>query len=33
MDNYEFEIKADVDDYDIYESTKFNTKFKNILLE
>lgn len=32
IDNYEFEIKGDVDDYDIYETTRLNTKFKNLLL-
>lgn len=33
IDNYEFEIRADGEDYDLFEKTKLNAKFKNLKLE
>ena len=30
IDNYEFEIRADAEDYDIYEKSKLKNKLKNI---
>ena len=33
IDNFDFEIRADAEDYDIYEKSRLNTKLKNVFLE